>query len=312
MALRKHFDIVILTIFASIWGYYAYIKGLPINIPDNESFLAVWLHYVHPLAVAVIIQILYVLVFRKKNIGSLIPYLYIPYILAVVFMHFNFKAWTPLVNPVSYDVYYQQVDNYLWPVKQIFINIANFITLNGRINLSSFYNQMFVLMFFTSFTFHLIYDSLNNFRKVVIGVCLILLAGGISYWICPAVGPFIFDTNVTAFTPIQQGMYKYYLIVCQQHIIPNGYFTAAPAAMPSLHIAHSYFLMIMALRTVKPLGYFYIAVFLGILFISVASQWHYIIDIPFGLILSIGSIWIVDMVYSNCQVQKQKEIRLTI
>lgn len=310
MFLRKYFDIAILTIFALIWSYYTYVKGLPINIPDNGSFLAVWLHYVHPLAVAVIVQILYVLVFRKKNIDSWIPYLYIPYILAVVFIHFNFKAWTPLVNPVSYDAYYLQIDNYLWPIKQGFTIIADYISLKGRIDLSSFYNQMFVLMFFLSFTFHLIYDELNNFRKVVIGVCLILLVGGVSYWVCPAVGPFIFSTNDTTFTPIQHGMYSYYLVVCQQHIIPSGYFTAAPAAMPSLHIAHSFFLMIMALRTIRPLGYFYTAVFLGILFISVASQWHYIIDIPFGLIISIGSIWIVDKVYSFDQVQNQKELKL--
>ncbi len=299
MIFRKNFEFILLIIFVCIWGFYTYFKGLPINMPNKASFLSIWLHYVHPLAVAVIVQIVYVLVFKKKAINSWIPYFYIPYILVVVFLHFNFKAWTPLINPISYDAMYFHIDNFLFPLKQVFICAADFITWGGKVNLSSFYNQMFVLMFFLSFTFHLIYDNLNNFRKIVIGVCLILLVGGVSYWICPAVGPFIFDTSTTVFTPIQQGMYSHYLIVSQQHYIPDGYFTAAPAAMPSLHIAHSFFLMIMALRKIRPLGYFYIAVFLGILFISVASKWHYLIDIPFGLLISVGTIWIVDRIYSN-------------
>lgn len=291
--IRKYFEVIMILLFVSIWIYMVMAKGLPIVTPDTSSAGFLFEHYLSPLIYALIIQFILIAFWTKKTDYFWIPFLYLPLIIITVFLHFNFKTWVPLVNSNLYDPLYMSIDKALagWVIWSQ--NVVSFIPAP-----SYWYHKVFVIMFCLSFTIHLAFDSMQNFRKVVIGVCFILLFGGILYWLFPAVGPFIYQgTAIPGFANIQQNMYKLYLVIYNSHNVPAGYFISPLAAMPSLHVAHSFFLTFMAMRSVKLLGSLYVLLFSFICITAVASRWHYIIDLPFGLILSFMAIWVVDWLF---------------
>ena len=296
--IRKYFEISMLLIFGLIWLYMIYVKGLPLVIPDISSMIFVGKHYLSPLLYALVIQFFVITFWKRKRDSVWIPYLYIPLILCTVLLHFNFKSWTPLVNATLYDPIYMNIDYYLSSIvqwSQVMILELPFYSPEYL------YYKVFIIMFIVSFVVHLTFDSMQNFRKVVVGFCLILLIGGISYWLFPAIGPFVYQDYTTGFTPVQHRMYTLYSYVCDNRLIPPGYFTSALAAMPSLHVAHSFFLTFMAIRSVKILGFLYVPLFVYIFIAAIASRWHYIIDLPFGILLSITVIWLVNRIYSDSQ-----------
>lgn len=132
------------------------------------------------------------------------------------------------------------------------------------------------------------------------GTCLILLFGGVSYWIMPAVGPFLFEqSKLAGFSQYQEYMYSLYNSFIATRIVPSGYFINAPAAMPSLHIANSFFFLITAKRSLPYLAALYAPIFVFIIIVAVGSGWHYTIDLPFGIILSLLALYIVDKTYTN-------------
>jgi hypothetical protein len=116
----------------------------------------------------------------------------------------------------------------------------------------------------------------------------------------PAVGPFIFATDQqTVFTGYQNHMYSLYQLLINTQVIPNGYFINAPAAMPSLHTANSFFFLIMAKRSLYYLAVFYAFLFVYIIIFAIGSGWHYVIDLPFGIIISLFALYLVDKVYKE-------------
>lgn len=304
--IRKRFEIIMLIVFGLIWCYMILVKGLPVLSPDGPSIVFLIDHYLSPLIYALILQFLVIVVWKKEMESFWIPFLYLPLISIALFLHFNFKSWVPLVNSNLYDPFYMSIDNALSGI--VFWSQNAISHIPGA---AYFYHKIFVIMFCLSFAIHLAFDSLPNFRKVVAGVCFILLFGGVSYWFFPAVGPFIYQNTLPDFFNVQQKMYDLYLIVYMYHYIPAGYFISPLAAMPSLHVAHSFFLTFMAMRSVKPLGFFYIPLFLFLCITAVASRWHYIIDLPFGLLLSFLAIWLVDWLYScpaNVSINSQENL----
>jgi membrane-associated phospholipid phosphatase len=114
----------------------------------------------------------------------------------------------------------------------------------------------------------------------------------------PALGPFIFENSkLTGFTGPQQYMLRLYTSLRETGLVPAGYFTSAPAAMPSLHTANSLFFLIMAVRAKSVISVLYILVFIFILIVAVASKWHYVIDLPAGALLTFAVVFLVDRVF---------------
>lgn len=149
----------------------------------------------------------------------------------------------PLANAHSYDGLYFVVDQMMQGYVDWSGQFAKILSMGGKCNLAVLYNKSFILMFFISYFYHITYDTYDNYRKLVMGMCLILLVGGVSYWFFPVVGPFTFyPAQMTVFSPIQNNMFSLYTFVTCGQGMPIGYFTNAPAAMPSLHVAHSFFL----------------------------------------------------------------------
>lgn len=299
--LQKNFEITFITGAIFSWIIGIKIWQLPIILPDKQSIGLLFYHYLLPLIYALMIQIL-IIVLRhllkkptKYKRGDLLIILgYIPLIFVTVILHFNFKAWMPLVNPVLFDNLYAKIDS-LVPIASTLESLSVLLHLNTTG--PALYHGLFVLMFFLSFIIHLSFDSFINFRKVVVGTCLILLLGSFSYWIAPAIGPFILKKpTLSSFSVYQGHMYSLYLSLKSTGIPPVGYFSNAPAAMPSLHIANSFFFLAMAKRNFPILNKIYF-LFLGyIVIVAVGSGWHYFIDLIGGLLLSLIVINIIDKV----------------
>ncbi|MEA4816352.1 MAG: phosphatase PAP2 family protein [Lachnospiraceae bacterium] len=290
--LKRYFELFVILPFILLWIVMVLFAGMPVIKFGENGFGSGFLHYVFPLLFATVVHVIAMVLFRllgkaKQGITlkeTFVSLLYIPYICAVFFLHFNFKAWMPLVNSLSYDSIFYYLDN-LTP-------LASFLELAANaFDKGSFFSELYFFIFFAmfmiSFIFHSAMDTFLNFRKVVTGTCIILLLGGVLYWVMPAVGPFIFEkSKLLGFSEEQEGMYNMYLILKNTGIVPEGYFGLSLAAMPSLHTANSLYFLLCAKRSQPLLFVLYIPAFIFILIVAVASKYHYIVDLFFGAILA--------------------------
>ena len=303
--IKKHFEIFILVVFSIVWLLLLLIKQLPFMLPDSGSGAFAYEHYIVPLLAAFLVQLAApIFISRIKNQKHVMTngkrlyvLLYIPFFIAIVFFHFNFKGWMPLINPNTYDDLYARIDE-ITP-------FARWLTMAGiaiNINNSSvaLYHQLFVVMFLVSMMAHAMLDNFTNFRKVIVGTSLVLLLGSLSYWIMPAIGPFIYrPPEILGFYASQERMLSMYKSFLSTGIPPAGYFTSPPAAMPSLHVANSFFFLLMAKKSLKILYFVFIPFCVYFIIIAVASGWHYFIDLPFGIVLALLCVFIVDRVYGK-------------
>lgn len=301
--LRRFFEVIVLSAFLILWLSMVVFLKKPVVLPTVNEAGSFSVQYIFPLLVSLFIQtILWLLLtLFKKSAPELnakkimLSLFYIPFIFVTLFLHFNFKSWMPLIHPVTYDSLYYRIDH-ITPVASAVSLLGKMIDFNQSGAFLYFF--LFFSMFVISFVAHSIFDTLANFRKVVVGTCLILLLGGVSYWIAPAVGPFIFEpSRLSEFSAVQNGMYAAYLEILKTGKIPGGYFGEAPAAMPSLHIANSLFFLLSAKRSLPRLAFAYLPVFLFIVIIASASKWHYLIDLVFGAVLSVFVYWLVNKIY---------------
>jgi hypothetical protein len=118
------------------------------------------------------------------------------------------------------------------------------------------------------------------------------MIGPLTYLVAPAVGPFIFGDgpNATA-TAAQHDMYRMFSELQAQGpswLSAHGgqYFTAPLAAMPSLHIGAACIVSYYALRARSPFAFPAIFLATWIFFDSVVSRWHYLVDLPAGILLA--------------------------
>lgn len=303
--LQRYFELILLVPFLLVWAVFVCRTDFsyPIVYPSFQNSVFFGLHYIFPLAFAFLVQFVVLLIYKifewhSKGITlreSLISLLYIPYIALVIFLHFNFKSWIPLVNSRSYDSLFHAIDQ-MTPIANWLYAVGKSIDIKG--NFDFFYFFIFFMMFVMSYTFHAMFDSFQNLRKVVVGTCLVLLLGGLSYWIAPAVGPFVFHGNQLAeFLGSENAAYVQYVKILNTQMIPANYFGVALASMPSLHVANSLFFLLSAWRSLRWLAYIYIPIFMFIVIVAIASGYHYLIDLVFGAILSLLVFWIVNKVY---------------
>jgi hypothetical protein len=285
-------EIKVSAFFGLLWAA-GVLLGLPINYPDMGSFYFVERHYFRPILIALLLQIIVVFIIGlfkgdKRRHEPFLTLKLLYFMAFSVFLHFNFKAWMPLVNSHLYDAFYNRIDQHLWLLLQLFIDIRQFIASQAPFNLDFLYHHLFVAMFFISFSAHALFDKPLHQRQLVLGACLILLIGGLSYWIAPAEGAFLYRNGFSDGTLItQRSMHKAFISVKSTGILPFGYFSAPLAAMPSLHIAHALFFTWFAGRLCRWLLFLYVPALSWLIIDSVYLGWHYLIDIPAGVLICI-------------------------
>jgi hypothetical protein len=256
--------------------------------PNGQSTVFVLEHYVVGLTLALLMAMLFsegqrdyrALVVLVRNVTAFS---------LVVFCHFNFKLWAQLINPYLFDDWYQRSDQLLGLVFEGFLLVnTGFSPLKS--GLPNAYHDVFVFMFFASFSVHAISGSGRKcLSELATAIALVLSIGGIAYMIAPARGPFIYSPDHEAFSfHIQQGMSAFQdRFVASSGVDYHGADFISPlAAMPSLHIAHAWLLLVYAMRHVRWLAYAYLPLVLFIATEAVASRWHYVVDLAVGLCIA--------------------------
>ena len=266
--------------------------GVPINLPSGDRAPFIDLHYIFPL-VGVAIWGMFVLIGqRSRKAWSYLVAL--PCYAIVLVCHFNLKLWWPLINPVPWDHELWRIDQLFRPVIYGAFQAREAMTPIFGLGQNA-YMVTFIMMFYSSFNVHALQGP-HQFRRLFLSALFFQGIGGFCYLIMPALGPFIYERGlIEIHSEAQRGMLEtYYQIVAggPGWIRANGSanLTAGLGAMPSLHVGGAFLFLYFAWRHARILVPVYSIFFTFILVSAVATRWHYLIDLPFGLMLAVISI----------------------
>ncbi len=226
----------------------------------------------------------------------------------VVYFHFNLKMWIPVINPELHDARYFAWENeFRWLVEACYAirgAVAPYMPL-----VDHWYQLVFVMMFVTSFSYFAVGRE-RYYPNFVLAILMVMIVGGFTYLIAPAVGPFLYEQGANAIASEAQASmwwaYREVLTAGMPWIAEHGqeYFISSLAAMPSLHVANVVVMTYYLLRSRSMLGPIFILLSCWILIESVASRWHYTVDAPFGILLAAAVIWACNRV---CAPQEAAE-----
>lgn len=216
----------------------------------------------------------------------------------VIYVHFNIKMWIPVVNPALYDETYFGIDQALRPVIDLFAWLRG---LGARVipAVDIWYQAGFFAVFVLSYLTHSVGNRRWHYHNMI-GLLLIEMIGPLSYLFAPAVGPFIYEQGPNALaTNAELTMYEVYKQVLAggaAWVSEHGgqYFAQPLAAMPSLHVGATFVIVYYAVKArqwVSPLA---VLAFAWIVVESVVARWHYLIDLPVGLLLAAIAIAITN------------------
>lgn len=263
--------------------------------PDLSSFAFAYGHYLGPLIPLFLLCAVSLLsgrVIMKRNGALDLVFLCRVAVVfsAAVMLHFNLKLWAPLINPTNYDEIFWSLDQaHPLPLDVV---MALHEQVTGTLPLmANPYHDLFVLMFVVSFTLHGV-KGRESFEQLMTATVVVLVLGGFSYAVAPAIGPFIFDQSEFSGLAHQQGVMHWFHTVFVQtngEYFEPALFTAMPAAMPSLHLANSVVFFLFAWRCFRTLAWPYGLLVLYFAVEAVGLRWHYLIDIPMGVILGWGA-----------------------
>lgn len=292
--------------FAAIALIISTVYGAPLTIPRERVSMALGFSAVFPVAAAISIYFalrIVKAVLKRPSLGH--PPLfqmiatdvsYMCLFLTATYFHFSLKTWVQVINPNLYDDYYILVDRSLQPVIDLFFWIRT-TYFTAVANTDAWYQAAFLLMFISGFCTLAVTRS-AIYPRFCFAVLLTMSLGALSYLIAPALGPFIYEQGLNERATIAQaGMLRAHQQVLQEGMswIRNagpGYFTGALAAMPSLHIAHAIVMTWFMIKARSLLTPFFLAICIWVLIESVASRWHYLIDLPAGALLAVFIIWV--------------------
>jgi hypothetical protein len=276
------------------------VEGIPFTAPQGGDIPGLHTNYWVPPIVAAIgymlLQFMAELFNTEKRslreIGrhAADDYLLLGLFVLIIYVHFNMKMWIPVINPSLHDQDFFAIDQAARPIVDLFMYLRDkaALLLPGA---DLWYMVAFIAMFVLSFISHALGRRRYHYHNMV-ALLLFEIMGPFSYFIAPAVGPFIFEHGSNALaTKAELQMYDVYQQVREggaAWIAQNGgHFFAQPlAAMPSLHVGGSLIIAYYAIKgrlLMVPLA---IITLFWVIIESVASRWHYLIDLPPGILLA--------------------------
>jgi mitochondrial fission protein ELM1 len=292
---------ILIVIYLGAALLLSWIAGTHFTVPQPSNIPALHINYwVPPIAAAagyLVVQCLTALLrpgaqtWRQIAWHAATDYLLLALFILILYVHFNVKMWIPVVNHHVYDREFYAVDQAMRPL------IASMAELRSRVARilpapDIWYQMAFFAIFVASFLCHAVGRRKFHYHNIM-ALMLIEMIGPFSYMIAPAIGPFIYEQGANGLaTTAQMAMYSVF-----QHVQAGGvawiaqnggaHFADPPAAMPSIHVGATLIIGYYAFRGrlwVAPLTVLALA---WILVESVVSRWHYLIDLPFGVLLAI-------------------------
>ena len=297
-------ELVITLVTIAVMLGLALLFDLPIVYPSANSAAFVGVHYLYPLIGVAILGVAMLMVGKREVAVSFCVAL--PCYVAILFAHFNIKLWIPFINPALHDDFYWNIDQAMRPVVEgsMYIRQSLFGVIPPE---SNFYMTSFIVLFYTSFLYHAIRTP-AHFRTLVVSVLLLQSLGAVAYLVAPAIGPFLYEPGIDPLvTPGQMGMFDFHRNAIEggrDWLAANGgaSFVAGLAAMPSLHAAGAFLFFVFAWKHGRPLVPLYGAALFFILVTSIATRWHYIIDLPIGIALAYGCVRLAERIVKPIEV----------
>lgn len=266
--------------------------------PAADSAAFVGLHYLYPL---IAVSIFGTLSITGRQDGSARTdrtsvLISIGCYAIVIYAYFVFKLWIPHLRPVSYDAR-------LWAVDVRFHRIVE-VCMAIRSGLSAvipYESNAYLVVYIAAFYVGLAAQARmapGHFRELVVACMVMQIIGTLGYLAFPALGPFVYEAGVNPVVSAQQaGMRDFYqdsIAFGPAWLRAHGglAFTAGLAAMPSLHVSGMTLFFLNARRRTPPLAPFFgvLLVYVGIS--SVANRWHYLLDVPAGVLVAAASLWL--------------------
>jgi mitochondrial fission protein ELM1 len=235
-------------------------------------------------------------------------YLLLGLFILVIYIHFNIKMWIPIINPRLFDQDYFAVDQ---AARSLITLCDDLRALLARIlpGVDFWYQAAFFAVFVLSFLCHALGRRRFHYHNMT-ALLLIESVGPLTYLIAPAIGPFIYQHGMnTLATAAELRMYSVYELAraggsawIQEY---GGQFFADPlAAMPSLHVGASLIIAYYAVKArlwVAPIAIF---AFCWIFVESVAARWHYLVDLPAGILLALAVIAVTNHLYRRLSTEE--------
>ncbi len=287
-------------VFAVVTALLSLAIGAPFVIPSDHVSPALGLRPAVPLEIALLGGLLGQVVGWKLSDGGRdynqllrrisTDLVYVIMFVIVIYFHFHLKMWMPLLNSHLYDPVYFQIDQNLRPV---IVGIDRIRTVMATLLPAPdlWYQGAQLGLFIGSFWLHGLGKRRWHHHNMT-ALLLNLMIGPLAYLLAPAVGPFIFEPgrNPVA-TAAQQAMYAQFTELQAQGpswLLAHGgeYFTAPLAAMPSLHVSAACIVCYYALKARSPFALLMVFFAFWIFIDSVGSRWHYLVDLPAGVLLA--------------------------
>jgi hypothetical protein len=300
--------IIVVALFSAAVLTLAAIYGAPLSFPRERVSIALGFSAALPVSAAIVLYLSLRLIRMVTRRGSpsgppllrmvATDLTLMGLFLVATYFHFNLKTWVQIINPQLFDGAYFAVDRELRPV----IDLFNWIRVNVLTLVPStdaWYQAAFLLMFIGGFC-NLAITRHPVYPRFCVGVLLTICLGALSYMVAPALGPFIYEQGLNQrATEAQAGMLWAHQQVKQEGMAwiakaGPAYFTGALAAMPSLHIAHAAVMTWFIFQARSPLMPIFVVILFWVMIESVASRWHYLIDLPAGALLAAGIVWLTD------------------
>ena len=297
-------------VFGVITGLLSLASGAPFVFPVDHVSPALGLRPAVPLEIALVGGFVGQIVGWKLSDGGRdynqlvrrvsTDLVYIILFMIVIYFHFHLKMWLPLLNSHLYDAAYFQIDQDLRPVIDGFDRVRA-IAAAWLPAADLWYQGAQLGLFIGSFWLHGLGRRRWHHHNMT-ALLMNLMIGPLAYLVAPAVGPFIFEPgrNRVA-TAAQQTMYAQFTELQAQGpswLLAHGgeYFTAPLAAMPSLHVSAACIVCYYALKARSPFALLMLFFAFWIVIDSVASRWHYLVDLPAGVLLAAVVIVIANWV----------------
>lgn len=262
--------------------------SLPFNLPSGERAAFVGVHYLYPL-IGLCIWAFLAAVGQRRQLASTFL-VALPCYAIVLVCHFNLKLWAPHINPTLWDDLYWRIDQLLRPLVEASFALRRAVSPLLPLD-SNIYMIAFIIMFYISFCFHAVRTP-EHFRKLFLSALFLQGLGAFAYLVMPALGPFLYEAGVeTTPTAAQASMLDAWYANVNgrgQWLAEHGstHLTVGLAAMPSLHSGASFLFLLFAIRYGRVLLPLYLPLFIYICIAAVANRWHYLIDIPVGMLLA--------------------------
>jgi mitochondrial fission protein ELM1 len=276
------------------------ISGAPLTLPTERVSPALGVSATAPLAVGLLGYAALRLVseLRRRTQRQprdlarqiVIDLVYLALFVVVTYCHFHIKMWMPLLNPHLHDAFYYALDEYLRGLLDAAGTLRNGIAAWLPAP-DLWYQGAQLSLFMLSFWGHALGHRRWHYHNTT-ALLLNLMLGPLTYLIAPAVGPFVFEVGPNAAaTAAQQEMYRHFLAVQAQGtswLASHGgtFFTTPLAAMPSLHMSLSCIVSWYALKAGLKVTWLLLPLSGWIILESTVSRWHYLVDLPAGVLLA--------------------------